>query len=263
VASGVDATPDDLAPQVLLPGRKGSLQLDLVGATRRQGRVPYVLPRDPSAILAEVSAGRPVVVLQNLALPVAPQWHYAVVVGYDAGSRSVLLRSGREPRLELRWSRFYQTWEYAGRWAMVVLRPGELPVSGDAHGYLAAVAGVESAGEITVAAASYLAATERWPAEPLAWLALGNASYYRGDLAGAARAYRQAVALAPDDPASLNNLAQALAELGCKEAAERSALHAITVAEGPLLDASRQTLAALPAVAPVGACPVEFRTPPS
>jgi hypothetical protein len=30
----------------------------------------------------QLEAGRPVLVLQNLALKLWPQWHYAVVVGY-------------------------------------------------------------------------------------------------------------------------------------------------------------------------------------
>src|SRR5690606_28591997 len=65
VAPGV-ADPDALAPKVYLPGRKGSLQLELVGATRRAGRIPYEVDATPEALLAELAADRPVLVLQNL-----------------------------------------------------------------------------------------------------------------------------------------------------------------------------------------------------
>ena len=39
-AAGVAATPSSLAPQVYLPGRQGSLQLELMAASRRAGRIP-------------------------------------------------------------------------------------------------------------------------------------------------------------------------------------------------------------------------------
>ena len=37
-ASGVDIDPVTLTPQVFLPGRQGSLQIELLAATRRAGR---------------------------------------------------------------------------------------------------------------------------------------------------------------------------------------------------------------------------------
>jgi hypothetical protein len=59
--SGADATPESLAPQVYIPGRKGSLALELIAATRRAGRVPFPLAADADAhaIFAEVRAGTP------------------------------------------------------------------------------------------------------------------------------------------------------------------------------------------------------------
>jgi hypothetical protein len=42
-AAGVDVTPDALVDQVYLPGRKGSLQPEMLAATRRQGLLAYPL----------------------------------------------------------------------------------------------------------------------------------------------------------------------------------------------------------------------------
>ncbi|MEE4360755.1 MAG: hypothetical protein V2I63_04445, partial [Pseudomonadales bacterium] len=66
VHSGVDTTAEALVDQVWLPGRRGSLQIELVAATRRQGRLPYVLGGDLEELAAELRQGRPVLVLQNL-----------------------------------------------------------------------------------------------------------------------------------------------------------------------------------------------------
>ena len=38
--SGVDVKPDQLSASVYLPGKKGSLQIEMVAATRRYGRLP-------------------------------------------------------------------------------------------------------------------------------------------------------------------------------------------------------------------------------
>src|SRR5690606_31071454 len=75
-ASGVDVTADALTRQVYLPGRRGSLQTELVAATRRHGRLPYRLEGGLPALLAQVDAGHPVVVLQNLGFKRWPRWHY-------------------------------------------------------------------------------------------------------------------------------------------------------------------------------------------
>ena len=54
-ASGVATSPEALVPQVYLPGREGSLQMELVAATRRAGRIPYEVERDPEGLLAEAT----------------------------------------------------------------------------------------------------------------------------------------------------------------------------------------------------------------
>ena len=96
--SGTQLTPENLAPQVYLPGRQGSLQVELLAATRRHGRIPYVLRPELETLINEVRAGHPVVVLQNLAFNWYPKWHYAVVVGFDLQNDKIILRSGREQR---------------------------------------------------------------------------------------------------------------------------------------------------------------------
>src|SRR5690606_5505260 len=42
-SAGVDAAPEQLTKEVFLPARQGSLAVELIGATRARGLVPYVV----------------------------------------------------------------------------------------------------------------------------------------------------------------------------------------------------------------------------
>jgi hypothetical protein len=238
VASGVAVTPDALAPEVYLPGREGSLSLELVGAARRHGRLPWVLDTTADEMVAELESGRPVLLLQNLGLPQVPQWHYAVLVGYDADRNVAILRSGETERLEMKWQRFAGAWHRGGRFAMTVLHPGEIPANAEPARYIEAVAGLEAAGQRRAAGEAYDAAIERWPDEPLAWLGRGNVALADGDRAGAADAYLRAIQLAPDNVAARNNLAELLLEAGCLDESRRQVERAAALAEGSALEAA-------------------------
>ena len=218
-ATGVEVTPEALTPQVYLPAREGSLQAEMVAAVRRYGRVPFVISPHVASLLAELRAGYPVLVLQNLGTGSFPAWHYAVVVGYLPDSDRFILRSGTTRRDLVRADRFLRTWVLAGSWGLVVLPPGELPADGHPDRYLAAVADLETTGQAKAAELAYAAATERWPDNPTAWLGLGNAEYRSGDFGQAGRSYREAIRVEPGYTAAYNNLAEAQARSGCFEAA--------------------------------------------
>lgn len=215
-ASGAKITPDHLASQVYLPGRKGSLQVELLAATRRAGRIPYVLPQQPEPVFAELQVGRPVLVLQNLLVRTVPKWHYAVVVGADAGRNQVRLNSGEKRAMNMPAPKFMRTWDWGGRWAMVALKPGELPASAEAVSYLIATADFEKIAGAQAARPAYLAAQKRWPQEGRVYLALGNQAYAQGDKHSAAAHFREGLTYAPGDPVLSNNYASAMGDLGCR-----------------------------------------------
>lgn len=225
-AAGVDVTPEALAKQVYLPGRKGSIQSEMIAATRVHGLVPYVLRPELDAVLTEVGYGMPVLVLQNLGLTRFPRWHYAVVVGYDSAADTILLRSGTRPRVQMSRHRFVDTWSRAGQWAVAAVAADRIPVTADNASWLRAAAAFEELGQPAIAEAAYTAATQRWPEQPLAWQALANARYAMDDLEGAETSLRAALLLSPT-AAAQNNLAQVLLERGCHTAA----LASITAAE--------------------------------
>ena len=215
VASGAVATPEALNSAVYVPGRRGSLQVEMLAAPRNFARLALPLPRTLDAIIAELEAGRPVLVLHNYGLKIWPRWHYAVVVGYDPARDSFLLRSGVTERQEMRTRPFMVYWHHAGRWAMVVLKPGETAANGDARRYLESAAAFERAARPADARAVFDAAVQRWPDEPVALLGRGTAEYRLGNLAGAVRDFSAALKLDAAQAAARNNLAQTYLDLHC------------------------------------------------
>ena len=218
-ASGVDVSPGELTPQLYLPKRRGSLQLELLAASRRHGRLPYPIEGGPAELVAELEGGRPVLVMQNIGLALWPVWHYAVVVGLDEGRDEYLLRSGGRERLAMAGSRFLRSWRLADHWGLVILRPGELPARPDRTRYLKAVAALEGGGQPAAARVAYRAALEQWPGEAVARLGLGNVALALGEAHEAEGIYRQLLDDDPGNASARNNLAQALAEQGCYSAA--------------------------------------------
>jgi len=216
-ASGVRKTPQALTPQVYLPSRRGSLQVELLAATRRAGRIAYPVESTTDALVAELSAGRPVLVLQNLLVRSVPRWHYAVLVGADPRSNRLILNSGTHKAVPTRASTFVRTWDWAGRWGMVALRPGEMPARPDPSAYLSAVADFEGVAGAAKARPAYAAAEKRWPRDPRVQLALGNQAHGAGQRVRAVRYYRAGLDYAPGDAVLVNNLASVLGELGCPD----------------------------------------------
>lgn len=240
-SAGADVTPERLTPRVYLPERRGSLQLELLAAARREGYVPYVLPPRLEDVLDEVAAGTPVLVLQNLGLEWYPKWHYAVVVGFDLTAGEIILRSGEQARRVLPLQVFERTWARGDAWAMVGMPPDRLPSTAREAPYVHAIVGLERVGQWQAAATAYETALSRWPDNLIARIGLGNARHALGDGSGAEAAYRRATRDHPDAGVAFNNLAQVLADAGRLPEAEAAARRAVALG-GPLLAQYEQTL---------------------
>lgn len=227
-STGVDATPDELTPYVYLPERQGSLQIDLVATTRRYGQLPYEVTGGLHALFAEVANNYPVLVMQNLGFDWLPQWHYAVVVGYDLQQGIVTLRSGKEKRHVVPIYTFDKTWKRAKRWAMVAASPDQIPVSADVDSYLRVVHGVEKL-HPDIAITAYQTGIRRWQDNALLWLALGNALYNQQQFPDAVTTYREALRLHPDNVLLWNNYAYALRALECGESSRAAIRCAVQI----------------------------------
>lgn len=225
----IPVSAEELRSRVYIPGREGSIQLELLAATRYYGRIPYVLDPDLIAIVAELQSGRPILIMQNLGTRLMPIWHYAVVVGYLPSEQKFVLRSGANRRLLMKAKALIRTWNRADNWAFVAVRPGDLPASADANRFLRSVAAVEAAGDTGSAVAAYRAATETWPKNDLAWLGLGNALYANGKLQPARNAYQKVLEIDPQHAIALNNLSQVYADLGCRDDALKTIDSALSI----------------------------------
>jgi hypothetical protein len=208
----------DLITEVYTPGRQGSLQIGLITAARRHGRLAYTI-NGPQNLLAEIAAGHPVIVLQNLGAKFYPVWHYAVVVGFDRLADQIILHSGTDASRHMDWSRFMFTWERGRYWGLLVLPPGQLPATADENTYLRAVVGLEQACQWEEAAVAYAVALDRWPASSRALIGMSNCHITMGNLSLAEQALRRAVALVPGNSDAANNLAHVLIRQGNLEEA--------------------------------------------
>ncbi len=254
--SGDSITPEELDATAFTEGREGSLQLDVLTAARRRGRLAYPV-RDLESLLAELDAGHPVLVLQNLGLRWYQVWHFSVAIGHDLQRVVLIQHTGRERARPISLRTFERTWDRADDWGLVVLPAGTLPARAEESVYLEAVLGLELADRPLEAAEAYQAAAARWPGSLGAWMGLGNARYASGDLAGAGRAFRSASEAHPEDGAPLNNLAQVLYERGEPEAALETIERALALG-GPhreTYERTRAEIEGLPAGQPQPAAP--------
>lgn len=214
--SGAEVDLASLVDQVYVPGRRGSLQSEVLAAARRAERIPYPVPPAPASLGAELAAGHPVLVLQNLGLDSLPQWHFSVVVGYDPVEAAFILRSGTEKTRRESVQRFMASWQRADFWGVVVLSPGQLPASQSSPDVLArALASAEMFLPAETASRAWRRLRQGWPEDDSVLFGSANALRRAGDHPAAAEAYAGLLRRQPDHLAARNNLADLLLESGC------------------------------------------------
>jgi hypothetical protein len=241
-ASGVETTLDAVSSQVYLPARQGSLQSEILAASRAAERIPYVLTPALASITGELAAGRPVLILQNLGVSWIPRWHYAVVIGANADSDEIILRSGTDERRVMRTPVFLRTWKRSGFWAVSVLKPGELPADPDRDRYIEAIAGLEQTAHYQAARVAWRAGLSHWPDDAVMRFGLANTEYAVSNFVAAERLYLDMLSEDSGLLMARNNLAMTLVALGQSDYALEQIDIALAHAEGsPLLEELRDT----------------------
>ncbi|MBB5321418.1 PA2778 family cysteine peptidase [Marinobacter oulmenensis] len=254
---GLNTSPEELKDKVYIPGREGSLQVELVATARDYGMLVYPLEPEVDNILAEVSAGNPVLVMQNLGLDWWPQWHFAVVVGYNHDAQTLILNTDTREHYAMAYDVFHATWNRAERWAVVALPPSELPATAQPVAFLRSAHDLETTRHYGDALTAYQAAEQRWPDTPTPLLAQGNLEYSLANTDRALGHFTRLVDRFRDYAPGWNNLAHALDSVGCQDGAQKALSCAMELAPNTFDDEdfSRST-PGMQSCPPVPECPV-------
>jgi hypothetical protein len=204
--AGKMVTVEEITNQVYTPGMKGSFQSDLIGASRRQGliAIPVI---GLSNMLQEVSAGHPVIVFENLSVSWFPQWHYAIVFGYNLNDEYVLMHSGPEAFKKWDMRKFERSWKLGDYWGLVVLPPSELSATADELSHLVASTGLDQVGKFYEASVAYQTILKRWPKSLGALIGMGNWEFSNKKYKAAVQYLKLATEAHPKADAAWHNLA--------------------------------------------------------
>lgn len=241
--TGKNISLDEIAPQVYTPGMKGSLQTDMLTASRRNGMMALPIEGMP-ALIKEISAGNPVIVFENLSVSWAPVWHYAIVFGYDLEKPEVLMHSGPESFKHWNMRTFERSWMLGNYWGLVVLPPDKLSASANELTHVQAASALELLGKVNEAETAYQTILSRWPQSLAALIGAANFSYQREDFKKAIGFLTAATSAHPESAAAWHNLAIAQGSISQgsivqdsmknKKSAQKSAEKAMSLVSGDL-----------------------------
>lgn len=257
---GVDVIPDDLVDKIYIPEKQGSLQIEMVAATREKGLVPYVIEPELTAILAQIEAGHPVLVMQNLAYQWMPYWHYAVVVGFDVANNEVILRSGETKRWRTSFAAFERTWARSEHWGLVIVPPDVIPADASLTRWMQAAYDLQQTGQTKTAETAYRTAMQQWPDAPEPGVALANLYFAQQAYIEADEVYAALLTNNPQTAVLWNNRAYTLQAMDCDVSAQQAAQCALQLApdDGNIqstVDEMQQDSATNAANCPVVKCP--------
>ena len=208
--NGVKLSPESIAPQIFIPNRKGSLQLEMVAAIRHQEFLAYASNGSLEQLLQLVHHKIPVVVLQNLGLSWYPLWHYAVVKGYDLETQEFILHSADIENRRVGMKVFERTWQRAKFWYVAALKPTQNLSALNDFTYISASQDLISIGKGPAAIPYLLQAIKAWPENWLSYFLLANYYFEQNNITKAIDWFEQGLAYGKKQSNYLNNYAYAL-----------------------------------------------------
>lgn len=226
---GKEIDMQELNAQMYIPGKAGTLQTDISTSISRQGMlsIPVI---DLNSLLLELSLGNPVLIFLNLGFEIAPQWHYAVAIGYDLKKPNILLHSGPVEHYEMDLKKFERSWHLGGYWAKVVLSPGQLSVTGTELMHATTASALEQRDMLFEAKKSYESMLTRWPTSLSAFIGMGNVTYTENNFSESQRYLEKATKSHPESSLAWHNLAIAQGANKKLKAAHESSKKALKLA---------------------------------
>jgi hypothetical protein len=242
---GINKSPINIAPNTFTPELQGTLQIEMAAATRQLGLVAYEQRGSMHQLLSLVSDDIPVIVLQNNSIAWLPQWHYAVVVGYDLEAGEVILHTGVTEAHRLNYATFERTWRRGNYWLLAMLPPGKTSQHLEPFIYTKACQDLLNTRQADTGIAALITATRQWPDYWLPYFLLGN-HYFSTQPLIAAKWFARGLPVAQQHLPYLNNYAMLLSELGCQSKAKTLIEAALLLApeDNNLLDSQQQIHAA-------------------
>lgn len=217
---GSSITADEVAPGLFIPDKEGSLQLEMIGATRRYGFLPYSEKGSLSQVMQLINDNIPVIVFQNLSIQILPQWHYALVIGYNKENRTFTLHTGLTPNHTMSFELFERTWARANYWFLAPVPPNVSSESMDSFVYTSAAYDLLKIGKTSLALSFLETASSQWPSEWLSYFLLAN-HFVNIDVNTALDWFERGYHVGKFEAAYLNNFAYTLIQSGQYEEAER------------------------------------------
>lgn len=256
---GLQKSPVDIAPNTFTPGLEGTLQIEMVAATRQLGLLAYEHKHaNMSQLLSLVADNIPVIVLQNNSIAWLPQWHYAVVIGYDIDTEEIILHTGVTEAHRLNFATFERTWQRGNYWLLAMLPGDKTSLHLDPFLFTKACQDLLNTRQTDTGIVALIAATRQWPDYWLPYFLLGN-YYFSTQPVVAANWFAQGLPFAQQEISYLNNYAMLLSGLGCHSKAAELIATALQIApkDDNLLDSEKQIRVAQQGSGELSECQVE------
>ena len=210
----LEQSPEAIAPSTFVPGLEGSLQIEMVAASRQLGMLAYAERGTMRQLLNLLAENIPVIVLQNNSVAWLPQWHYAVAIGYDLASQEIILHTGVTQEHRLNFATFERTWQRGDYWMLVMLPPSQSSEHLAPFVYTKACQDLLDTGQNNAGVTALQSAIKQWPDYWLPYFLLAN--HYLADAPDIAiKWYKQGYAYGQHEVSYLNNYAYALAQNHC------------------------------------------------
>ena len=121
---GANADAEEIGRALYLPSARGVLNLELEFHARRVGFRTQAFEGTLERAKAELRGGRPLIVFQDLGRGPVSVPHFAVLLGYDDRTETVVLHSGTTEYHLLPYAEFLRTWAARRSWTLLITPTG-------------------------------------------------------------------------------------------------------------------------------------------